>query len=212
MAARGDQVPEDVVARLTRHMEQAMVQIARARPEQVPALLTRVMERARVHQQMLGQAQVAAQEKSRTQLRQAAQVMEQTRQEAEAGLGDALRFREEYQHRYEGAAGPHGQPSVTPTRTQEQEGQQQQYQHQYEGTPGPHGEPSAPSGESPTPTDTPSPDGPASATREPERTREEEQHRHEGTPGPHNEESPSSNQDPAPTSGPKQNGQAGNGH
>jgi hypothetical protein len=212
LAARGDDVPEDVGARLTRHMEQAMVEIARARPEEVPALLTRVMERARVFQQTLEQAQVAAQEKYRTQLRQAAQVMERTREEAEAGLGDPLRFREQYQHRHEGAAGPHGEPSVTPTRAQEQEGQQQQYQHQYEGTPGPHGEPSAPSSESPTPTDTPSPDEPDSATREPERAREEEQHRHEGTPGPHQEGSPSFNRNPAPTSGPQQNGQSGNGN
>jgi hypothetical protein len=211
LAARGDDVPEDVVARLTRHMERAMMEIARARPEEVPALLTRVMERARVFQQTLEQAQDAAQEKSRTQLRQAAQVMERTRQEADAGLGDPLRFRDEYQHRYEGAAGPHGEPSVTPTRTQEQEGQQQQYQHQYEGTPGPHGEPSAPSGDSSAPTDTPSADDPDSAAKEPERIREEE-HRQEGTPDPHQEGSPSFNQDPAPTSGPKENGQGNKGH
>lgn len=94
-------------------------------------------------------AQLSSRVQVALQLRQAAQVMERTQQTAQEGLGDPLRFRQEYQHRYYAAPGrPHGEPSATPKRTQEQQGQQQQYQ--YEGTRGPHGdqEPSpSPAGE-----------------------------------------------------------------
>ncbi len=234
LAARGEEVPKDVVARLTRQMEQAMVQIAQARPEEVPALLMRVMERARVHQETLERAQVSSRVQVRLQLRQAAQVMERIQQAAQEGLGDPLRFRQEYQHRYEGPVGPHGEPSATPRRTQEQEGQQQQnqyegtprphgvqelspspageeYQYRYEGTPGPHGEPSAPPDDFPAPTETPSPDETGSATKEPERSQEEHQYRYEGTPGPHTEASPSFEGDPEPTAGPEHSGQPGSG-
>lgn len=236
LAARGEEVPEDVVARLTRQMEQAMVQIAQARPEEVPALLTRVMERARVHQETLERAQVSTRVQVRLQLRQAAQVMERTLQAAQEGLGEPLRFRQEYQQRYEGPPGPHGEPSATPRRTQEQEGQQQQYQYEgtpgphgeeepspspageeyeyqyrYEGTPGPHGEPSAPPDDFPAPTETPSPDETGSGTKEPERSQEEHQYPFEGTPDPHTEASPSSEGDPEPTGGPEQSGQPESG-
>jgi hypothetical protein len=162
-------VPDSVVARMTRQMEQTMAQIAQSRPEEVPALLQRVMERTRSQQQLLEQTRTAAREGSQAALGRASQVMERAHQAASAGLGDPERFRQEYQHRHEGTLAPQGEPSPAnePQRSQEE------YQHRYEGTPGPHGEAS------------PSP------VREPQQSPEQHQYQYEGTPGPHGEPSPS---------------------
>lgn len=183
-------------------------------------------------------AQLSSRVQVALQLRQAAQVMERTQQTAQEGLGDPLRFRQEYQHRYyEGPGGPQGEPSATPKRTQEQQGQQQQYQYdgtpgphgdqgpspspageenqyqyRYEGTPGHHGDPSAPPDGFPGPTETQSTDATGPATQEAERSQEEHQYPHEGTPGPHTEALPSAEGDLGPTGGPEQGGQFDTGH
>jgi hypothetical protein len=201
-------VPDSVVARMTRQMEETMAQIAQSRPEEVPALLEQVMQRTRTQQQLLEQARTAGREESQVALGQATQVMERAHQAASAGLGDPERFQreyqhrqggtlvpqgepspvnepqrsqEEYQHRYEGTPGPHGEPSPSPMNEPEQSQEQNQYQ--YEGTPGPHGEPS------------PSP------TNEPEQSQEQHQYQHEGTPGPHGEPSPSPANEPQQSPG-----------
>jgi hypothetical protein len=80
---RGEDVPDSVVARLTRQMEQAMVEIARSRPEEVPALLERVTERTRIDQQALDDAAAGVGEETQARLHEASQVMERARQSAE---------------------------------------------------------------------------------------------------------------------------------
>ena len=227
LALQGEDVPEAVVTRMTRQMEQAMVEIARARPEDVPALLERVMERTRIHQQVLEQAATGAGEEVQTRLRQASQVMERTRQNAE---NDPMYLEYQHQRRYEGTVGPHGEASPTPAGAGQQK--QEQERHQYEGTPGPHSE-AAPAGDqqerqeeqhryegtagphgaaAPTATEEPSPEVTPSPAGERQQSREEEQHRYEGTPGPHEEESSSSTNAPEPTAIGKQGGGTGNGH
>lgn len=217
LANQGEVVPDTVLRRMTRQTEQVMAEIAQARPEEVPALLERVMERSREHQQVLEQAGTGAREEIQTRLRQASQIMERVHQSNGDALNDPTRFQQEYQHRYDGAPGPHGDGS--PTATSDPERSQEEYQHRYEGTPGPHGEPS----QSPSPVNdpersqeeyqhryegTPGPHGEQSPSpSEPQRTQEEHQHRQEGTPGPHGEQST-----PEATSEPKHGGQSGSGH
>ncbi|TKJ28062.1 MAG: hypothetical protein CEE40_12645, partial [Chloroflexi bacterium B3_Chlor] len=203
LANQGEVIPDTVLTRMTRQMEQVMAEIAQARPEEVPALLERVMERSREHQQVLEQAGTGAREEMQTRLRQASQIMERVHQSNGDASNDPTRFQQEYQHRYNGAPGPHGGGS--PTATSDPERSQEEYQHRYEGTPGPHGEQSPSPSETAVATETPT----ASPTSEAQRTQQEHQHRQEGTPGPHGEQSPDQ---PAPTSEPKRGGQSGSGH
>jgi hypothetical protein len=232
LAQQGGDVPGAVVARLTQQMEQAMVEIARARPEEAPALLERVMERTRMHQQVLESAAVGAGEEAQTRLREASQVMERTRQSVESDplyleyrnqhryegtpdpqgeaspppAGDGQPAQEQNQYSYEGTPGPHGDASPGPA--QDRQRLQEEEQQRYEGTPGPHGEGSA------TPTVTPSPDprGTAGAQTDPERVREEEQQRQEGESGSPNDEQGPPTDAPEVTPGPKGGGEPPNGH
>lgn len=231
LAQQGEDVPGAVVARMTRQMEQAMVEIAKARPEEVPALLERVMERTRLHQQVLEGAATGSSAATQTRLREASQVMERTRQRAE---NDPIYLDYQYQHRYEGTPGPHGEASPPPAgagqQTQEQNQQRsqgtpgpqgeatpvpqqeqvrQEEQHRYEGTAGPHGDRTS----TPTlePTDTPQPDETAPPDTEAERGQEEYQYGQEGTPGPHGEQSPTSSGEPQPTRT-QQGGNSDKGH
>jgi hypothetical protein len=173
---RGEDVPEAVVARLTRQMEQVMVEIARSRPEEVPALLERVTERAQMHQQTLEDAATGVGEETQDRLREASRVMERACQSAE---NDPLYLEHQYEERYEGTPGPHGQASPAAAGAGQQE--QEQSQQQYEGTPGPHGQAS------------PEPAG------DPQRNQEEYERQYEGTPGPHREGSPAATASFSPT-------------
>ena len=230
LAQQGEDVPGAVVARMTRQMEQAMVEIAKARPEEVPALLERVMERTCLFQQVLEGAATGSSAETQTRLREASQVMERTRQRAET---DPMYLDYQYQHRYEGTQGPHGEaspPSGVGQQTQEQNQQRsqgtpgpqgeatpvpqqeqvrQEEQHRYEGTAGPHGDRTS----TPTlePTDTPQPDETAPPDTEAERGQEEYQYGQEGTPGPHGEQSPPSSDEPQPTHT-QQGGNSDKGH
>lgn len=231
LAQQGEEVPQAVVGRMTRQMEQAMVEIAQARPEDVPALLERVVERTRLHQQVLEGAATGSSAETQTRLREASQVMERTRQRAET---DPMYLDYQYQHRTEGTQGPHGEASPPPSgagqQTQEQNQQRsqgtpgpqgeatpvpqqeqvrQEEQHRYEGTAGPHGDRTS----TPTlePTDTPQPDETAPPDTEAERGQEEYQYGQEGTPGPHGEQSPPSSDEPQPTHT-QQGGNSDKGH
>ncbi len=184
LTAMGVDVPEEVVKRMSRQMEQAMAEIAEARPEEVPGLLERLRERTRVQEQLLNQAQSVAHEENQLRLRQAIEVTERVRQAAGGALDDPQQFRLEYQHRYEGGPGPsHTRtPTVTPTSMEEQQRNREENQDRWEGTSGPHG------AGSPSPTDTSRATVTPSPTNEPQQNQEEYQHRHEGTPGPHQEQ------------------------
>ncbi len=231
LAQQGEDVPGAVVARLTRQMEQAMVEIARARPEEAPALLERVVERTQIQQQVLENAAVGAGQEAQTRLRQASQVMERSRQSAE---NDPLYLEYQNQHRYEGTASPQGEESppagagqqtqeqnqysyegtpgphgeASPEPVQDRQRVQEEDQQRHEGTPGPHGEASA----TPTATASPDPSGTAGAQTDPERMREEEQQRQEGESGSPNDGQGPPTDAPEPTPGPKGEGEPGNGH
>ena len=232
LAQQGQEVPQAVVVRMTRQMEQAMVEIAQARPEEVPALLERVMERTRLHQQVLEGAATGSSAETQTRLREASQLMERTRLNAE---NDPMYLDYQYQHRYEGTPGPHGEMSPTPAGAGQQ--MQEQSQHSYQGTQGPHGEatPSpqqeqvrqeeqhryeataGPHGElTPTPTlepgDTTVPEETAPPDTDPEQAQEEYQYRQEGTPGPHGEQLPPPGDEPQLTRTPQQGGNSDKGH
>ena len=233
LAQQGEEVPQAVVARMTRQMEQCMVEIANARPEEAPALLERVMERTRLQQQVLEGAATGSSAETQSRLREASQLMERTRLQAE---NDPQYLEYQQQHQYEGTPGPHGQTSPTPagvgqpvqeqnqqrsqgtpepqgeaTPVPQQEQVRQEEQHRYEGTAGPHGDPTS----TPTlePTDTPQPDETTPPDTDPERAQEQEQYqdRQEGTPGPHGEQSPPSGDEPQPTRA-QQGGNPDKGH
>jgi hypothetical protein len=231
LAQRGEDVPGAVVTRLTRQMEQAMVEIARAQPEEAPSLLQRVVERTQMHQQVLENAAVCAGQEAATRLREASQVMERTRQSAES---DPLYLEYQNQHRYEGTAGPHagespsagagqqtqeqnqysyeGTPGphgeASPEPVQDKQRTQEEDQQRFEGTPGPHGEASA----TPTATGSLDPGGTAGAQTGSERMREEEQQRQEGESGSPNDEQGPPTGAPQPTPGPKGGGEPRDGH
>jgi hypothetical protein len=226
LAQQGDEVPQAVVERMTRQMEQAMVEIAKARPEEVPALLERVMDRTRLHQQVLEGAASGSSAETQTRLREASQLMERTRLQAE-NEPEYLEYQQQY--RYEGTPGPHGQMSRTPsgagqpiqeqnqhsyqgtqgphgeaTPSPQQEQVQQEEQHRYEGTAGPHGQATPTPTLEPVETTPPDPD--------PVQTQEQNQYGQEGTPGPHGEQSPPSSGDGPPARTPQQGGNSGKGH
>lgn len=236
---RGDLIPKGVVSRMTRQLDQVMVEIAGARPEEGPPLLKRVMDTARNHQQELERVCSTAPEGARAALDEACQAMERTRQAAGTALEDPTRFRNEYQMRHHGAQGPHYEAMPSPTRGPE--GSQQEYQHRYEGNsgphgeappcptsepqqvqheyehryedvPGPHGQVSPPPTETPTAIQTPGSTTPVSTGSEPERNRNEQEQSREGTPGTDNEEATSWYEGTGPTHGPEQNAQSKKGH
>jgi hypothetical protein len=232
LGRQGEDVPDSVVDRMARQMSQAMVEIAKSQPEEVPALLQRVTERARTYQETLEQAQSTARGETQTKLHEAAQLMERACQEAEAGLDDPARFRDEYQrrqqesqgspqgaatspsgepersqeenqYRYDGTPGPHGEASVTPMADPQQ--LQQEHQQHSEGSPGPHGQ------ASPTPTETPVPSVSPDASQSVTPANEQEQQHYEGDPGPDDGEQGPSTKMPQATSGPKGGDHSGHG-
>jgi hypothetical protein len=230
LAQQGEDVPGDVVARMTQQMQQAMLEIASARPEEVPALLERVMERTRLFQQVLEGAATGCSAATQARLREASQVMERTRLDAE---NDPKFLEYQLQHGNEGTPGPHQEMSPTPGGA----GQQMQEQHSYQGTQGPQGQatPSqqqeqtrqeeqrryegtaGPQGQgAPTPTlesdDSAEPDGSTSPGAEQGQVQDENQYGREGTPGPHGEQSPPSGDEPQPTRTSQQGGSSDRGH
>jgi hypothetical protein len=165
LAQRGEEIPADTVALMTRQMEQVMVEIARSRPDEAPALMERLMENMRLHQQALEQAGAGTGDQTQTRLREACEEMERIRQNAE---NDPAYLEYQNQHRYEGTPGPHDEMSPQPAGEGEQTREQSQYS--YEGTPGPHGM------ASPEPSEDPD--------------RNQNQERYEGTSGPHGQGTP----------------------
>ena len=141
LAAKGMPLSEDVIARMVRHTEQVMAQIAQAQQEDVPGLLERVRERARAQEQVLVQVRSLAPEEAQPALHRALEAMKRAYETASAGLQDPYQFRMEYQRRYGGTPGPHGEASpahpltppcetCTPVQEKHQEREQNQNQDQ----------------------------------------------------------------------------------
>jgi hypothetical protein len=117
LALRGEDVPQAVVARMTRQMEQVMIEIAKARPEEAPALLERVMDRTRLHQQVLDDAASGVPTETQTRLREASQLMERTRLNAE---NDPKYLEYQHQNRYQGEQSGQGEGQQAQEQNQEQ--------------------------------------------------------------------------------------------
>lgn len=203
LAQRGEEVPQAVVMRMTRQMEQVMVEIAKARPEDVPALLERVTQRTRLHQQVLEGAAAGSSAETQTRLHQASQVMERVRLNAES---DPMYLEYQYQQRYEGEPGPHS--GVTPVPLQEQVREEER--HRYEGAVGPYGDATA----TPTleTTDILEQDEATPPDSAPGETQEQYQYGQEATPGPRGQQSPPSGDEPEPTGTPQKGGNPDKGH
>lgn len=125
LALRGEDVPQAVVARMTRQMEQVMMEIAKARPEEAPALLERVMDRTRLHQQVLEDAASGVSMETQTRLREASQLMERTRLNAE---NDPNYLEYQHQNRYQGEQSGQGEGQQAQEQNQEQNREQNQDQ------------------------------------------------------------------------------------
>jgi uncharacterized membrane protein YgcG len=129
LAGREKAIPDGVPARMARHTEQAMVQIAQARPEEAPALMERATERMRELKRILEEARSTASENSQLALGLALETTKRAEQALMAANGDPNRLRLEMQHRNEGTPGRHGTgtptgtvtPSLEQNRTREQQ-------------------------------------------------------------------------------------------
>ncbi len=182
----GESVPDQAVERMVRQMDQVMTQIAQAQPEETVALLARFSERLGVQQQILEKIQAQGPDANQPALHTALEATRRLNQQAHEAQQAPEKFRYEYQNRYEGDQGPHGNASVTPRATGEHqtatpcgsctpEQNQYEYQYQYEGTPGPHGTaPVTPAGSRVHATITPEPPGPGQG-EQPQQNRPPEQ-------------------------------------
>jgi hypothetical protein len=122
LAQQGEEVRQAEVDRMTRQMEQVMVEIAKSQPEEAPALLSRLIERTRLHQQVLEDELT----EMHTRLWEAVQLMERTRLNAE---NDPQYLEYQHQNRYQGEQGEQGEGEQT----------QEQNQNSYQGEQGAQG-------------------------------------------------------------------------
>lgn len=131
----GQPIPEHVVARMERHIVQAMNQAARASEEDMPGLLERIAQRTRAQVQALEQLRTRAQEQNQARLQDAQHICQGAQEGAMAGLGDPQTFRLRYQHRENMPEG------VTPPEPPTNEPQSDGQGHQGPGEPGQGGTP-----------------------------------------------------------------------
>lgn len=169
----GESIPDQAVQRMIRQMDQVMTRIALAPPDETMTLLAQFSERLRIQQQILEKVQAQGPDAGQPALHTALEATRRLNQQAVEAQQAPEKFRHEYQNRYDGSPGPHGNASVTPHATGEHHTstpdgncgsctpEQNQYEYQYEGTPGPHGTaPVTPAGTRVHATVTPEPPGP----------------------------------------------------
>jgi hypothetical protein len=101
LMAQGEEIPDDVVARMQKHLSRAMNQAAWTSEEEMPGLLQRMATRLQEQEDELEQLKIRAQEQqqNKTQLQTAQQACEQAQQQAAEGIGDPETFRERHQDR-----------------------------------------------------------------------------------------------------------------
>jgi len=135
----GRQVPDETIARMERHIERALIQVAWVSDEEMTGLLTRVAERTRAQAQVLEQVRATAPQQAQPGLEHAATVCRQGAEAAEDGLNDPQAFRLRWHQQgarpepAEGTPEPTSVPeqvTVTPGGDQEQEQDQERYQQQ----------------------------------------------------------------------------------
>jgi hypothetical protein len=123
LSAKGQAIPAEEIARMTRHTEQAMQQISQAPLDEIPGLLTQVMERTATQEQVLRRAMGTAPEPAQPGLEQAIQIATQTRERAAEGIGDPGRYQNEYRNREQKRD---QDPGITPSATPQQDRDQEQ--------------------------------------------------------------------------------------
>ena len=120
LAAAGRPMPDEVIARLERHIQHALTQAASANDGQMAGLLLQIQQRTRTQVQVLEHTRANAPEQARAGLARAATVCQQGADAAEAGLADPATFRWRYQHRR-----TEGEPEPTTEPAQERHQYQQ---------------------------------------------------------------------------------------
>ena len=154
LVAAGQQVPDEAIARMERHVEHGLTQTAWASGEETVGLLMRVAERTRAQERRLVDLQSTAPQQAQASLARAVMVCRRGAEAAEAGLTDPQEFRWRYRHQ-RGTPDPTRDPDqviVTPGGDQEQD-QEQYPQRDQEGESIPTGTPIAtPHGPRVTPT------------------------------------------------------------
>ena len=134
MALAGDVPDEAIQSRLQQHLNQAFQLAAQLPDGEMLPLLTRAQQMLQTQEQLLTQTQAQVGQPEQAALGQADQVLNQARQQAQAGLQDPQSFRWRYQH---------GTPEVSPTPCNagecEPAGDQNQNQqrNQHQSQPGP---------------------------------------------------------------------------
>jgi hypothetical protein len=98
LVTAGRPVPDDVAARMERHIENALNKTAQAAEGETLGLLAQVAERTRTQTQRLEQVQGQASQQVQVRLQNAVAVCLQGVEAAEAGIEDPLTFRWLYQH------------------------------------------------------------------------------------------------------------------
>jgi len=100
LVEQGLPVPDTVVARMERHIVQAMNQAAWASEDEMPGLLKRIAQRTQTQAQTLEQVQAEAQEQNQFQIENAWRICQQAQEDATTGLQDPQAFRSRYQNRH----------------------------------------------------------------------------------------------------------------
>ncbi len=169
LVAAGQQVPDEAIARMERHVERALTQAACASGEEVVALLARVTERMRAGERSLAALQPLAPRQAQANVARAVTICRQGAEAAEAGLMDPQEFRRRYCHP-QGTPYPTHDPDqavVTPGSDQEQD-QERYPQRDQEGESTPAGAPiPTPHGPRVTPTPESTRHAPQVTPREP---------------------------------------------
>jgi hypothetical protein len=209
LAQQGEQVRQAEVDRMTRQMEQVMVEIAKSQPEEAPALLARLIERTRLHQQVLEDELT----EMHTRLWEAVQLMERTRLNAE---NDPQYLEYQHQNRYHGEQGEgeqiqeQNQNSYQGEQGAQGTGQQTQEQNQnsYQGEQGAQGD----GQQIQEQTQEQAQEQTQEQTQEQSQHENQEQDQQQNQNSREGEQSPSSGSESQPNGSQQQGGNSSNGH
>jgi hypothetical protein len=195
LAQQGQEIRQAEVDRMTRQMEQVMVEIAKAQPEEAPALLERLIERTWLHQQVLEDRLTEMQ----TRLWEAIQLMERTRLNAER---DPKYLEYQHQNRYEGEQGGQGEGQQTP----------EQNQNSYQGERGAQGEGQQNQEQSEQQTQEQSQEHNQEQSQQQNQEQNEQQTHEQNQNSYEGEQSPTSGGEPQPTGTQQRGGNSSKGH
>ena len=120
LAASGQPVPDETIARMERHIERALAQSAWSPEEKMAGLLSQIAERTRIQAQTLERVQEVAPERAQAGLERAMRACYRGAEAADGGLNDPDAFRRRYRHQ-RGSQQPPDEPvRVTATAASDQ--------------------------------------------------------------------------------------------